>query len=279
MTDITGWISDLEQAWRDILGSIVAYLPSLAGAVVLLLVGWILARWVRAAILKFGDIANRLFRNVFTGTALIRFQLTERILRVAGIAAYWLIILVFLTAAARTAELEAFSIWLNRILSFVPVLVGGVLIIALGYLIGQFVRDVVAAAFASGGVRQSTLLARFAQTSVMLIAAVIGIDQIGIDVSFLVTIIAIALASLLGGVGLAFGIGSRDFVANVIAAHNIRHHYKPGQTIQVASFRGEILDLTPTSVVLATADGRTTVPAKVFHSGASILITPEDACG
>lgn len=279
MTDLTNWVSDLEQAWRDILGSIVGYLPNLAGAVVLLLVGWLVARTLRAGIFKFGDIANRLFRNLFAGTALIRFQLTERVLRVAGIAGYWLIILVFLTAAARTAELEAFSIWLNRILSFVPTIAGSALIVAIGYLIGQFVRDVVAAAFVSGGLRQSALVARLAQATIVLIAIVIGIDQVGIDVSFLVTIIAIALTSLLGGVALAFGIGSRDFVANVIAAHNIQNHYKPGQTVRFGAFRGEILDLTPTSVVLATEEGRASVPAQIFHRSASILITPEEMDG
>lgn len=269
----------LEQAWRDILGSLLAYLPNFAGAVVLLVLGWLLARWLRSLILRTGDMANRMFRNVFAGTAIVRFHLTDRVLRIAALAVYWLIILVFLTAAARTAELEAFSIWLNRILAFIPVVVGGVLIIAIGYVLGQFMRDVVAAAFASGGVRQSSLIARIAQTTVVLIAVVIGIDHIGIDVSFLVIIIAIALASLLGGVGMAFGIGSRDFVANVIAAHNVRQHYKPGQTILFGDVRGEILELTPTSVVLATDEGRMSVPAQAFHTGNSVLITPEETSG
>ena len=279
MTNFSDWVSDLEQAWRDVLGSMISYLPNLAGAVVLLLLGWFVARWLRAAILRFGHVANRLYRNIFAGTALVRFQLTDRILRVAGITTYWLIILVFLTAASRAAELEAISIWLNHILLFIPVFLGGALIVAIGYLIGQFVRDIVAEAFVDAGVRQSMLLARLAQALVILIAVVIGVDQIGIDVSFLVIIIAIALASLLGGVGLAFGIGSRDFVANVIAAHNIQHQYKPGQIIQIGDLRGEILDLTSTSVVLNTDDGRTSVPAQDFHRLACTLVAPEDEGG
>jgi Mechanosensitive ion channel, conserved TM helix len=279
MTELPGWFSDLEQAWRDILGSIVAYLPNLIGAIVLLLLGWLLARWTRAGILKFGNVANRLFRNTFAGTGLVRFQLTERILEVIGIAVYWLIILVFLTAAARAAELEAFSIWLNQMLSVVPAIIGCAIIIAVGYLVGQFVRDIVAATFASSGVRQSAILSRLAHATVILIAVVIGIDQLGIDVLFLVTIIAILLASIVGGAALAFGLGSRDFVANVVAAHNVQKLYKPGQSIRLGDISGEILDLTPTSVVLATEEGRASVPAKEFHNSASILITPEETVG
>lgn len=276
MTDISGWIAQLEHAWRTTIGSIISYLPNLAGVVFVLLLGWIAARLARAGVRKLGSVINRISDRLLAGTALARFRLTSRNLEIAGNAVLWLVILLFLTAAAKIAKLDAFSIWLDRILSYLPALFAGCLIIAAGYLASLFVRDIVSAALTSGGFRQSGLLARLAQASVFLTAVVIGIDQVGLDVSFLVTVIAITLASLLGGIALAFGFGSREFVANVIAAHNLQQHYRPGQTVKFGKSQGEILELTPTSVVLATADGRTTVPAREFHRSVSILVTPEE---
>lgn len=279
MTDIAGWIAHFEEAWRNTVGSIISYLPTLAGVLILLLLGWVVARLARAGVRKLGDVINRISDNLLAGTALSRFRLTTRSLQIIGNAVFWLVILVFLTAAAKIARLDVFSTWLDRILSFLPVLLAGGLIIAAGYLASLFVRDITSAALASGGFRQSALLARLAQLAVFLTAVVIGIDQIGLDVSFLITVIAISLASVLGGVALAFGFGSRDFVANVIAAHNLQQQFKPGQLVRFGKTRGEILELTPTSVVLSTEEGRTTVPASAFHKSVSVLLTPEESGG
>ncbi len=277
MNDIAGWFTHVEQAWRGTIGLIVSYLPNLAGVAILLAIGWVLARWTRTGVHKLGDVINRLIGNIFQSSGLARFRLTERSLQIIGNAAFWLVVLMFLTAAAKVARLDAFSLWLDRILSYVPVLLTGALIIAAVFLASLFVRDIVSAALSSGGFRQSVLLARLAQATVFLTALVVGIDQIGVDVSFLVTVIAIALSSVLGGIALAFGFGSRDFVANVIAAHNLQQHYRPGHMVRFGKTRGEILELTPTSVILATEEGRTTVPAKVFHRNVSVLVTPEEA--
>lgn len=277
MTDISGWIAHFEEAWRNTIGSIISYLPNLAGVLVLLLLGWLFARWARTGVRKLGEVVNRVMESVLEGTSFSRFRLTTRTLQIMGNAAFWLVVLVFLTAAARIARLDAFSIWLDRILSHLPVLLAGALIIIAGYLASIFIRDIVSAALSSGGFRQSALLARLAQAAVFLTAVVIGIDQVGLDVSFLVTVIAISLASLFGGVALAFGFGSRDFVANVIAAHNLQQQFKPGQIVRFGDARGEILELTPTSVVLATEEGRTTVPASAFHTKVSVLVTPEES--
>ncbi len=276
MKDISSWLTHLQEAWSNTIGSIVGYLPNLAGAVLLLLLGWVLARWARAGVTKLGDVTNRLMGNVLAGSSLSRFRVTARSLQVIANAAFWLVVLIFLTAAAKTARLDEFSIWLDRILAYFPILLAGALIIAAGYVVSIFVRDIVSAALQSSGFSQSALLARIAQGAVFLTAVVIGIDQIGLDASLLITVIAISLASALGGIALAFGFGSRDFVANVIAAHNLQQHYRPGQTVQFGKTSGEILELTPTSVVLATEDGRTTVPARVFHRSISVLVTPED---
>lgn len=277
MTNIADQISALEAAWRSTIGTIITYFPSLAGGLTLLIVGWVLARWARTGVGKLGSVINTLLQRMLDGTSLGRFRLTPRSLQIMGNAAFWLVMLVFLTAAAKIARLDAFSTWLDRILSYLPVLLAGGLIIAAGYVASLFVRDIVSAGLHSGGFRQSALLARLAQAAVFLTAVVIGIDQVGLDVSFLVTIIAITLACLLGGIALAFGFGSRDFVANVIAAHNLQQHYQPGQMVRFGKSRGEILELTPTSVVLSTPEGRTSIPAREFHRGSSVLITPEES--
>jgi Mechanosensitive ion channel, conserved TM helix len=275
MSNFSDWFQQLQDAWRSTMATIVAYLPTVLGAIVLIIVGWLLARLARMLVVQLGGLINRALQNVTGVASLQRFRLAPQIIRIAGNAAYWLVILVFLTAAARTMELHEFSIWLARILNFVPVLLAGVLIIVAGYIASIFVRDVVSTALNTGGFRQGVLLGSIAQAAVLLTAVVIGVDQIGVNVSFLTTIIAIALGGVFGGFALAFGIGSRDFVSNIIAANDLQKHYHIGQTVRVNDAVGEIVELTPTNVIMATDQGRATVPAHIFQTSVSILMTPE----
>jgi len=111
---------------------------------------------------------------------------------------------------------------------------------------------------------QRLLLARIAQTIILVAAVVIGADQIGINVTFLVILAAVVLGTLLGGVALAVSLGAKTFVANLISGHAVRQNYRLGQVVRIAGFEGRILDITPTAVVLETSDGRVNLPAKVF---------------
>jgi hypothetical protein len=86
-----------------------------------------------------------------------------------------------------------------------------------------------------------------------------------VQVTFLVTMIAIVTGGAVLSVGLAFGLGASCLVRNLIAARDARWHYSPGQRVRVGDTEGELLEITPTVFVLATQAGRVTLPARAFH--------------
>ncbi len=276
MEHVTTWFDGLRASAADLLDTMVGYLPNLIGALLLLLVGWMLARVVRAVAGRLGDTVNRILDRFVRIGSPTRFRLSPQALKLIGNAAFWLVILFFITAATRVAQLDAFSSWLGRILAYLPTLLAGALIILAGYLVSALVRDLVAATLGSAGVAQSELFGAAAQGATFLTAAVIGIDQIGIDVTVLIALIAIVVGAVLAGLSLAFALGSRVFVSNLIGAHYLQQHLQPGQTARIGEIEGEVLELTPTSVVLATAMGRTTIPAKMFNEAATVVMTPGD---
>ena len=276
MEYVTTWIDGLRASAANLLDTMLGYLPNLIGALLLLLFGWLLARAVRALAGRLGDTVNRLLDRFMRLGSLTRFRLSPRALKVIGNAAFWLVILFFITAATRVAQLDAFSSWLDRILAYLPTLLAGALIILAGYLVSALMRDLVAATLGSAGVAQSELFGTAAQGATFLTAVIIGIDQIGIDVTLLIALIAIVVGAVLAGLSLAFALGSRDFVSNLIGAHYLQQHLQPGQIARIGEIEGEVLELTPTSVVLATVGGRTAIPAKMFNEEATVVMTPGD---
>ena len=81
----------------------------------------------------------------------------------------------------------------------------------------------------------------------------------------------------LGGVALAVSLGARDYIANLISGHTLQQTYRVGQRIRVGGFEGQILELTPTALVLQTAEGRTTLPAKMFVGEPVVLVAGNES--
>ena len=108
--------------------------------------------------------------------------------------------------------------------------------------------------------------------AVIGVTGVVAVDQLGIEVSFLVIAVSIALAASLGAAALAFGLGARTAVSNIIATHYLARTYEVGQRVRVGEHEGRIAEISPTAVILETGEGRVHIPAKEFSEQISTLI-------
>jgi small-conductance mechanosensitive channel len=266
-------------AWRESLGALAAQvgehlarlLPSLVGAILLLVIGWLAARLLRALTVRLAQMLEATIQRLYQhrGVTLATSALASG--RVLGELVFWVVILFFLTAAMHVLGIETFTVWVNRVLAYLPTLVVGALIIIAGFLLSSLARDLVVAA-APLETASRRLLGRAAQAIILVTAIVIGADQIGINITFLVILTAVALAALLGGVALALSLGARVYVANLIGARYLRDTYRVGQRVRIGEHEGRVLEFTPTAIVLETAAGRATLPGKIFHEVPSVLV-------
>jgi hypothetical protein len=276
MGDLSAWLADFRATLADTLRGFIGYLPDLLGAIVLLIVGWIVARILRALFVRLGSGLNRLLDRVQQPAGTRRVRLSQPVLTLIGNVVFWVAILIFAAMAARVGRLDAFTTWLDRIVAYLPTLVAGGLIALAGYLVSTLVRDVVSTAVASTGSQQSELFGFAAQSAVFLSAVVIGLDQIGIDVTFLITLLAIVVGGVLLGVVFAFGFGARAFVGNLIAAQQVHQIIEPGVVVQVGEEQGQVLEITTTTVILVTVKGRLIVPAKTFQEEMTLIVADHE---
>jgi len=78
-----------------------------------------------------------------------------------------------------------------------------------------------------------------------------------------------------GGAALAFGIGSKETVSNILASYYLQKTYRVGQEVRIAGLEGRILEITSTAVSLDAPVGRVLVPARKFSEEASVLLKGE----
>lgn len=248
---------------------LAANLPNLLGAVLLLAVGWVLARLLRVLAVRGAQLVETFVARL-AGSTRVR---VGRSANVLGTIVYWMVLLFFVTAATQVLGLENFTGWLSRLLDYLPTLAAGLLIMVAGYVLASFAADLVHATATRLQPAQRNALARLAQGATLVAAILVGADQIGIKVTWIAILVAVVISAVLGGVTIATSLGARSYVANLIGAHYLRQAFQVGQRVRVSGFEGRIVDVSATSLVLEIEDGRVVLPGRVYHDEPIVLVT------
>ncbi len=271
MQILNDWSEAVSRVFAQFAERIGQYLPSILGAFLLLLIGWIIARVLRTLAIRAAIIVDRMLaRLTVTGSA-ERKNLPQSSAKILGSIVFWVVMLFFITAATQVLGLSAFTDWLAGVVKFLPTLFAGALIIAAGFLLSRLARDLVIATSAISGPKQRELLGRLVQAIILVTALLVGADQIGIQITFLAIIAATAGGTVAVSVALALSLGAKTYVANLIGGHHLRQTFSVGQNVKVSGFEGRILELTPVAIILETEEGRVSLPAKVWGEEAIVL--------
>ena len=216
METVTDWGDAIFLSLTNALNTFLAAIPQIIGALLILLIGWIIAgivaRLLREVLERAG--ADRLFAKhggEVYGSRSAEFQPSV----VAAEIVKWIIRFVFLVAAANVLGMQQVSVLLNQILLWLPNLLIAVVILLVAPLLGRFVRGVIEVGAGQMGFSNGRILGRIAEVAIIAFAVVIALYQIGIA-NDLISILFIGIVGALAiAFGLAFGLGGRDVAAEI----------------------------------------------------------------
>ncbi|WNM56916.1 mechanosensitive ion channel family protein [Candidatus Nitrospira allomarina] len=274
---MAGWVDGLTDAVTASLAQIVAYLPTLILACMLLGLGYVLARLVSVVVTRLLQLMgfDRLLSRTAVQTLLERSGTKQKSSEILGMIGFWIIFLVFLIQASDTLSLTMVSDALTSIAYYIPKVGIAVLVLVLGLIAANFVRELITMTCSSAGITHGTMVAQAVYVAVVLLIVVTAIDALGINTELLNNTIVILLAGLIGGAALSFGLGSRSAVANLIAAHYLGSMVRVGMTVKIGENQGTVVAVTPISVVLETREGRVIVPATQVTETTAVITHPE----
>ena len=278
---MSGWWEGLTAAVTASLSQLLAFLPTIILAAMLLGLGYLLARVVSIATIRFLQFIgfDRMLNRTAVQTLLERSGTKQKVSELLGMIGFWIIFLVFLIKASDTLGLTMASDALTGLANYIPKIMIAVLILILGLLAANFVRELITMACSSAGMTHGTMVAQAVYVAVVLLIVVTAIDALGIDTALLNNTIVILLAGLIGGAALSFGLGSRNAVANLIAAHYLSPVVRIGMTVKIGETQGTVVTVTPISVVVETKEGRVIIPASQFSESTAVISHPEKTRG
>ena len=266
MDRLQEWWTQLIGVFGDTLESIVTYLPVVLLAVSVLLIGWLLAHLIRGLVRRALGSMDWLFARFMPRSAGRSETLTRATSRAISTVVFWIVLLIFAASALRILGGSLFERWTENLLAYLPSAIGGVIIIVIGFTGGTLVRHVLEQASVGLGVGQSSLLGRLAQAVIVISCAVIGIDQLGVNVNFLIQLTTVTAAAVFGGIALVFALGTRQHLANLIGAHYARKHYAPGDFVKIGAIEGRIVEIADGCVFVETDVGDVSVPGQHFSA-------------
>jgi hypothetical protein len=208
-------------AGTDQIGAVV---PALAGAALILLTGYFLARQVQRWA---DDTLKRLdFNKVAHAGGLD--EVVERTgsrldpVRALAKLIFWLVMLVVILLASTALGLESINQMFGTMLAFLPTLIAAIVIVILGMIMGEFVRGLILAS--AGTVAGVPTLAKLAKGAVLMIAIFMALQQVGVAEEIVTSAFTLILGAVALAVGLAFGLGNRELAGEIT-----RRWYEQGQ--------------------------------------------------
>jgi small-conductance mechanosensitive channel len=268
------WDTAVGRTVAEFLRRAVEYLPSVAGAIALMLAGWLLAIVLRAIAARvLTGLLVLIGKQPWIGHALDRSHLGPGFARLASRVIYWLVITLFVAAAVERLDLPLAAALVSALAAYLPRVLLGLAIVFATLVAGQFSRGAVTAAAGAAGLPQAAMLGATTQVVLLFFGIVTAADVLGIHSTLLTVVVAVAVGALLGGATLAFGLGSGPAVANIISIFYVLKMYRVGQLVRVGDIEGEIVEITQTGVVIAVPEGRMLVPGRRFADEVSLLIT------
>ena len=239
-------------------------------ACIVLLVGWAFAYILQLLVLRSPRIWNRTIGR-FSSRILVSEDQGGFTLRLLSRVVFVSVFVYAVAIVLNVLKFEALGSAVDRMVAMLPNLVIGLLIIVLGIPLGRLARENVELLTTSLVERQRRAMGQLVQAVVLLVLAIIGFTQLGIDVGIVTIMVSIVVGAALGGLALAFGMGAPTHVANVISSRYIAKEFREGQVVTIAGHTGEIVEIDATAVVLDTDEGLVRVPAVKFAEEVSVI--------
>jgi small-conductance mechanosensitive channel len=209
--DVT--VASLRTAWFNFL----QYVPQIIGAIIILIIGWIVATLL-------GKVVQKIVELTGIDSIVARSKLNERmrlspryhlLSRMIGAIVKWFIIIATLMTVAGILNLPQITDFLRQILLYIPQALVAVIILTIGMLAAEFVENFVDGALTASElpVHHKKTIGSVAKYAIIIFSIMAALTQLGI----VPNLIQILFAGIVLAMALAFGLGGKEEAARFLA--------------------------------------------------------------
>ena len=203
---------------KSLLTQLLTFLPKLLGAMLILLVGWWIAKALEGLIVRIlKTIAlDKLADQIQVTSVLAKGGIRRKVSELLGAIIYWLVMLAVVMVAFNALDLTVAAQLFQKIVEFLPNVIAAVFILIVGVFAAAFLATTVRTAASNSGILQAHLLGQAVQTIVVIFAVVASLQQL--QIQFVGEVFLLILAGLSLGSAIAFGLGCKDLAGRWVSS-------------------------------------------------------------
>lgn len=248
--------SFIEKIVLEMITSIIGLIPKLIGAIVVLIVGYIIAKIVATVIRKvLSNIGIDKLKDMLDKIELVqKANITVLPSEVISKIIYYTLLLFFLLIATSVLNIPEISQLVQDLITLVPELVVAFIILVIGVLVGDSIKNIVHTACKSVGIPGANIIAGFTFFFVLINALMIALRKAKIPTEFLTNNLTVAFAGIAMAFAIGYGLASKKTMANYLASFAIKDKYDLGTVITVDGHTGEIIEVDNASITLLSSE-------------------------
>jgi hypothetical protein len=207
-------LESLRNSWFQV----SALLPRLGAAIVLLIIGWLLARLVQRVAVRLMRLARLDTAAEHTGLDdfLVRGGVRLTVVTLVGQILYWSLILIFAVAVFNVLGLTVAPDLVERVGGYLPNVVAALVVVVFGSIGARFIRGLVVAYLSNVGVKDGARIGMLVQAALLAFVGILALEQLGIAVRLLAYAFELAFGGFCLALALAFGLGGRSWAESVL---------------------------------------------------------------
>jgi hypothetical protein len=198
-------------AVSDLINSIADFLPSLIAAIIIFLIGVLIAAILRNLLVRVLNAINfeRLLANTGIPEALKKADSKLTVTAVLGELVRWVTVLVFLVPAINRLGLSQLDTILRGLINYIPNVIAAVIIITVGAILAKLAKDFVTVSATPVGPQTAKVIGQTARWAIIVFATLAALSQLGVARNLIEILFTgfVAMVAIAGG--LAFGLGGQ----------------------------------------------------------------------
>jgi small-conductance mechanosensitive channel len=251
-------VESLHRSMTGMWTAAIDYLPNVIGMLLVLLIGWIIARVLER--LAAMVLARIRFDLLCEKTGLLdsmqQLGLKAPPSRIIGRIVFYVLMLMFLITATDVLGMESISSMIRSFMGYIPNLIGAMVIIMFGLMLANFVRSLVQNACERVGLDYANAAGKMAYGILLVVVGSLAVGQLQIETQLINKVIEIALLATGAGLAIALGFGTRDMARNIVAGVYARETFATGTQLVVGEDKGTLTSIRAVNAEISTPDGK-----------------------
>lgn len=208
----------LQESYQTFFDQLAAFFPKLIGALLILIVGWIIAKLIKAGAIRLLKLVrlDKVTEKARIDQFLKEGGTQKSAIEIIGSLIYWLIMLVVILAGFNTLGLEVASELFNQIILYIPNVIVAVIVLIFGVYLASFIAQVVVTYVSNVGIENADFIGKITQAAIILFVASLALSQLNIGQELVTNAFLLLFGAVCLALALAFGLGGREWAADMI---------------------------------------------------------------